>query len=281
MKLPREAVAGLIGVFFLAGSLFAQRASYPWRSDAKPSEAIAGRIPPPAGFRRPKLAPGSFEHWLRHLPLKAGRPSVLLHNGRKKPNQTAHFAVLDIDVGKRDLQQCADAVIRLRAEYLFSIGRAGDVHFNFTSGDRADFSAWAEGYRPVVRGNKVTWVKSAAADSSYRSFRKYLDVVFMYAGTASLSRELTPVRDVGKMKVGDVFIRGGFPGHAVIVADLAVNPQDGRKVFLLVQSFMPAQDMHVLRNPNNRVLNPWYELDFGEVLRTPEWTFRKNELRRF
>ena len=103
----------------------------------------------------------------------------------------------------------------------------------------------------------------------------------MYAGTASLSRELTPVRDVRKMKIGDVFIRGGFPGHAVIVADLAVNPQDGRKVFLLVQSFMPAQDMHVLRNPNNRVLNPWYELDFGEVLRTPEWTFGKNELRRF
>ena len=44
---------------------------------------------------------------------------------------------------------------------------------------------------------------------------------------------------------------------------------------------MPAQDMHVLRNPAAGNDNPWYGLDFGETLRTPEWTFKSTDLQRF
>lgn len=36
----------------------------------------------------------------------------MLYNGSQKPNQSVHYAVFDIDVGKEDLQQCADAVMR-------------------------------------------------------------------------------------------------------------------------------------------------------------------------
>ena len=132
----------------------------------------------------------------------------------EKPNQDAHFAVVDIDVGDKNLQQCADAVIRLRAEYLYSLGSYERIHFNFTSGDRADFTKWADGYRPIVKGNDVRWSKSGAADTSYASFRNYLDRVFMYAGSYSLSEELHRVQDVNQMRIGDVFIEGGFPGHA-------------------------------------------------------------------
>ena len=268
-------------VFILSGYACSQSLSYKWLDEYKNSEAVAIRIPVPDGYRRIVADPVSFADWLRHLPLKEGSPPVYLYNGRKKPNQSAHFAVVDIDVGAKNLQQCADAVIRLRAEYLYSVGDYERIHFNFTSGDKADFTEWTEGYRPVVNGNRVTWIKSGVEEHSYENFKKYLERVFIYAGSYSLSRELQGIQDVNEMKIGDVFIQGGFPGHAVIVVDMAVNEGTGKKLFLLAQSYMPAQDIHILKNPANSRLSPWYELDFGEALNTPEWTFGKSDLKRF
>jgi hypothetical protein len=206
---------------------------------------------------------------------------VLLHNGRTKANQGAHVAVVDIDTGPRDLQQCADACIRLRAEYLFSQGRARAIHFKFTSGHDALWPRWADGHRPIVKGNAVRWARAARADASYSSFRGYLDAVFRYAGSYSLRKEMVPVPRVQDVEPGDVFIQGGFPGHAVMVVDVAVNERTGTKAFLLAQSYMPAQDIHVLKNPGDAVLSPWYPADFGPRLVTPEWTFTRGDLRRF
>lgn len=271
-----------VAVLSAVSALWAQAAGlYPWQREYKPAESLQTRIAPPEGFRRTDAEAGSFETWLRGLPLKSGRPPVLLYDGRPKANQEAHHAVVDIDVGSKDLQQCADAVIRLRAEWLYAAKRYAEIHFNFTSGDRADWSKWAEGFRPVVQGNRVTWRKSAGADATYPSFRAYLDTVFAYAGTASLSAELKPVADAREVRPGDVFILGGSPGHAIIVADVAQTTDGRAKVFLLVQGYMPAQEMHVLRNPNDAKLSPWYSVDFGDTLRTPEWTFRKTDLKRF
>ena len=255
--------------------------SYPWKSiGPQASETVGERIPAPAGCKRTEVSANSFGHWLRRLPLKKADSPVYLYDGRKKGNPHAHFAVIDMDVGRRDLQQCADAVIRLRAEYLYSVGAYDQIHFKFTSGHTASYSKWAEGYRPVVKGNRVDWERSANRDASYANFRKYTDTIFMYAGSYSLSREMAPV-DVGDMRIGDVFIVGGFPGHAVIVADMAVDENTGMKLFMLAQSYMPAQDVHILKNPTNRSLSPWYETDFGQILQTPEWTFQRNQLKRF
>jgi hypothetical protein len=251
---------------------------YPWLPAASETDTLAARIAPPAGYVREDAAPDSFAGWLRGLPLKPGRPAVRLFDGRLKGNQDAHFAVIDIDVGRRDLQQCADAVIRLRAEYLFASGRAERVAFRFTSGHPAEFARWARGERPVVRGSSVRWTAQAAADASHASFRRYLDTVFTYAGSSSLAGELTAI-DASQLAAGDVFIRPGFPGHAVLVVDTARDPRSGRRVFLLAQSYMPAQEIHVLRNPEKE--HPWYALDFGDRLVTPEWTFSRRELRRF
>ena len=59
------------------------------------------------------------------------------------------------------------------------------------------------------------------------------------------------------MKIGDVFIKGGSPGHAVTIVDIAINPKTNKKVFLLAQSYMPAQEIKILKNPNNSELSPW------------------------
>src|SRR5690242_20715529 len=75
-------------------------------------------IPPPPGYHR-IAASDPFTSWLRSIPLKKNR-TVYLYDGSRKYNQTAQFAVLDISVGHQDLQQCADAVMRLRAEYFYA-----------------------------------------------------------------------------------------------------------------------------------------------------------------
>jgi hypothetical protein len=251
-----------------------------WTQAYHSARSLENRVPPPDGFERVAVAAGSFGAWLRDLPLKEGRPAVRLYDGRLKRNQEAHWAVVDIDTGDKDLQQCADAVMRLRAEYLFAAGRFDAIAFDFTSGDRAAFARWAEGERPVVRGNRVSWKRSGPAGGGYESFRRYLDVVFTYAGSASLEKELTPVRDLRDIEPGDVFIQGGFPGHAVIVVDVASHAKTGRKVFLLAQSYMPAQEIHILRSPAHPD-DPWYSSDFSGSLETPEWTFARGDLRRF
>jgi hypothetical protein len=41
---------------------------------------------------------------------------------------------------------------------------------------------------------------------------------------------------------------------------------------------MPAQEIQILKNPNNLELSPWYSNKIGSELRTPEWTFKKTDL---
>ncbi|GAB3829783.1 hypothetical protein GCM10028895_45040 [Pontibacter rugosus] len=122
--------------------------------------------------------------------------------------------------------------------------------------------------------------KKAAPATSYASFKDYLKVVFTYAGTLSLSNEMTTVA-MEDLQIGDVFIKGGSPGHAVIVMDVAVNKTSGEKLFLMAQSYMPAQEIQVLKNPMNPTISPWYSTSFKDPLLTPEWTFQKNQLKRF
>jgi hypothetical protein len=44
---------------------------------------------------------------------------------------------------------------------------------------------------------------------------------------------------------------------------------------------MPAQDIHVLINPENSQISPWYQLKSGEKLYTPEWVFEPDRLKQF
>jgi len=260
----------------------AQKPAYPWLQEHHGArDTIARRFAPPRGFARVAVRPGGFAAWLRHLPLKPAGAKVYLHDGRLKANQSAHAAVVDLDIGRRDLQQCADAVMRLRAEYLYSKRRYAAIAFNFTSGDRAAFSRWAEGWRPRIVGRKVSWTRRGARGAGYASFRSYLVSVFTYAGSYSLARELKRVPRPGDIRIGDAFVQGGFPGHAVIVVDMAADRASGRKAFLLAQSFMPAQNLHVLKNPARAGGSAWYTLPVGASLRTPEWTFALDHLRRF
>lgn len=243
-------------------------------------KTISERMAVPYGYERVPAKAHSFEAYLRNLPLKPAGAAVHLFNGELKGRQDVHAAVIDMDTGSKDLQQCADAVMRLRAEYLLAEKKYNDIHFNFTNGFTAEYAKWRAGGRISIDGNRCRWRETGRSSESYADFRKYMDLVFSYAGTLSLAKELKPV-DVENLRTGDVFIQGGSPGHAIIVADVAQNIRTREKIFLLAQSYMPAQEIHILKNPGNEDLSPWYSASFGEILRTPEWTFSAKDLKRF
>ncbi len=239
-------------------------------------------IPLPADYKRIDLKESSFEAFLRRFPVRGNDHIVHLYNGAPYYNQSTHYVILDVSVGNKDLQQCADAVMRLRAEYLYQLKNYSKIKFNFTNGEPAAFEKYAQGYRVSFPQNKTTWSKKAAEDYGYASFLKYMDLVFSYAGTYSLNKELLPVLDIHKIMPGQVFIQTGSPyGHAVIVMDVAEHITSGERIFLIAQSYMPAQDMHILVNPMNNSLSPWYSVQFVGDLITPEWTFKKEHLKRF
>ncbi len=216
-----------------------------------------GNIRLPEGFTRPLYPAGSFASWLRTLALKPDK-TVYLYNGQKKKNQSAQYAVLEMSRSNTDLQQCADVLMRLRAEYLFSQQLYNDIRFT-------DFE-----------GRHYDWKQS----SSREEFERYLANVFGWCGSASLEKQLTPVPDFSSVEPGDVLIRGGFPGHAVMVADIAVNKK-GEKIFNLVQGYQPAQDIHILVNPLKQEASPWYFMPESDTIYTPEWVFYKQQLRRW
>jgi hypothetical protein len=211
----------------------------------------------PEDSKRMAAATGSFAEWLGKIRLKKDK-HVYLFNGSLKQNQQAQFAVLDIPVGKKDLQQCADAVMRLRAEFLFSEKRFDEIRF------------WDNA------GKLYEWM----GNNNKQNFENYLEKVFGFCGTASLEKQLKPVAGLYEIKAGDVFIKGGFPGHAMLVVDIAIAA-NGTKYFMLAQSYMPAQDIHIVKNPNDEALSPWYEVSDADIIMTPEWKFYKNHLRQW
>ncbi len=279
IQFPLLILSLIAGLFCSNGQDPLKHTAFAIKKSPQADSLLIQRFAPPLGFARKLAESNSFAHFLRHLPLKPNGSKVRYFDGKEKENQGVYDAVVDLPIGRKDLHQCADAVIRLRAEYLWNTRQFGEISFHFTNGFQVDYEHWRKGGRIKVAQNVVSWQETASPSDSYETFWAYLEMIFSYAGTLSLSKELRS-KAIANLQIGDVFIRGGSPGHAVIVVDVAENTA-GQKVFLLAQSYMPAQEIQILKNPNDPALSPWYSIDFGEKLETPEWVFDKNELKGF
>lgn len=242
--------------------------------------SIKTRFNTPIGFKRTSEADDSFGLYLRTLSLKPHGSDVKMYDGSIKSNYGVYHAVVDLEIGKKNLHQCADAIMRLRAEYLWNNQKYNQIHFNFTNGFRVDYSQWMNGKRIAVHGNKTNWVSKYNPSNTYSDFWSYMEIIFNYAGTLSLSKEMK-TKEIDAMKIGDVFILGGSPGHAIIIVDMAVNSETNEKVFMLAQSYMPAQELQILQNPLIEGDNPWYSISSDGILNTPEWTFNNSDLKEF
>lgn len=239
---------------------------------------LESRISVPSGYQRTEVEEDSLGDFLHQYPMKAYGSKVHLYDGSEKYNQSAHISVFDLPIENYDLQQCADSVIRMYAEYFWNTKQYERIAFHYTSGFLAEYPKWREGNRIKVDGNTVTWVKSAGYDDSYECFVEYLKNVFSYAGTLSMYCEEAVEIPLGEAKAGDVFLYGGSPGHVVMIVDVCEN-EDGEKAFLLAQGYMPAQEFHLLVNENH-LEDPWYyESEISYPFSTPEYTFQEGSLK--
>ncbi len=223
-----------------------------------------GEIPLLKGFQRTNESTNPFAVWLRQLPLKADN-ALYLYNGKPKGNQQLHYAVLDMSTGSKDLQQCADALMRLKAEYHFS--RKEFDKISFTSGN----------------GTVYHFVKYTAENgltSSHQNLLQYLETVFINCGSYTIEA-MTKSIAITELQPGDMFVKAGSPGHVMMVADMAVNKTTGQKMYLLLQSYMPAQDIHIVVNTANENISPWYALNNNQNIVTPGFIFTKGQVRRW
>lgn len=247
----------------------------------KDGMTLKDRISVPDGYDLIIEKPGSFGAFIQNFKLKPFDSPILKYDGTKIATQNLHVAVLDIDTGNKDLQQCADAIIRLRAEYLFATKNFDEIKFHFTSGDLMRWNDYKNGTRAFVNGNKVSFKNVEKPDASYTNFRNYLDLIFTYAGTISLAAETKAVLKTSDLKTGDILINAGSPGHAVFIAGVAKN-ENNKKLFLLGEGFTPAQSIHILKNPYNQDLSPWYELNVdNSETSTARYHFKPSNFRTF
>ena len=216
----------------------------------------------------------SWTYFLQHLPEK--QAPVLDYKGNPIAYQEKHAAVIDYDIGNKDLQQCADALMRLRAEYLFAQKRYSEIHFHFVSGQDYAFLDYCRGKRPAVSGSNVRFVYTDSVSINHQNLRRYLDIVYAYASTISLAKELS---DASAFAIGSIVITPGSPGHCFIITDEA-KTSSGDAVYKLVEGYTPAKSIYVLQNLSEPELGHWHRLAKGDI-ETASYSFHNYKLKKF
>ncbi len=227
------------------------------------TELVINRFLTPLGYHRVPVKPASFAEYLQRLPLKPAGTPARTYTGETAFTDAYTAAVVDMNLTGADHQHCPEAVMRLRAEYLYRQKKYSKIAFHFDNGFLCDFVHYADGYR-CQNGN---WAATAKKDYSYNNFQRYLDLVFTNSGVSSLQRQLKKVKNAAEVQAGDVFIRDMAPAHCFIVIHVIENKKH-RRQFLLAQGFAPAQDIQILRYEDG----PWFSMEkpsgmlYGELI---------------
>jgi hypothetical protein len=259
-------------------------ATYPWLGapDApKADGSLASRIAPPPGYTRIPVESGSFSAFVRGLPLAPKGTPVVAHDGAivRAADDDYVEAVVAVDVGNADLQQSADVIVRLHAEWLWGRGERSKISYVASSKLELPLSRWEKGQRLVTNnGSDVFWaIQGKPKEVDYAEFRRYLDAVFNWGNSTSLAVRSRKLEKPEELVPGDFFLHSHAPGHVAIVLDVADKP-GGERVALLGQVLNPAQSLHVLR-PGRAT--PWFSLRPGNAILTPYTSeFDWSELRR-
>ena len=222
--------------------------------------ACLGDIPAPVGYEREDAPEGSYTEFLRSQRLLPHGAKVHLYSGKVAPFQWISSGVIDRKLIS-EYEQCADVVIRIRSEYFWKTQQLDSLRFTDVNGVEHTYD-----------GGSFRW-----------KFKSYLEQVYKTCNTESVYRETSP-RAIRDVQPGDILVyrsrRKGRLGHAVLVADVARNP-DGKVAILCVEGNTPAREMHIVRNLNS-FRNPWFFPDVaGDIIRLSVCSFKKDELRHY
>ena len=248
-KTQRQTDTKFLGMLLLMLSVgFVACASPTSGTPAEPPSTVALAFAPPAGFTR--VDGGQFGVWLQSLKLRDPSIRVRTFAGAEVDHPAR---VVDMPLAPGDLQQCADSLIRLRADWLKSVGRP--ITFHATSGDPIPYAKWASGQRPFESGGRLRWKRVAVG-----TWDEYLAAVFTWAGTRSLLLDTVPA---DKPQPGDMLLVPGSPGHVVVFLDVATRGDE--TLVLIGEGYMPAQDFHVELGPNDGWWRLTETIDLGHV----------------
>lgn len=165
-------IVGAAGLWILYGGITSNPNGY----------QTVGDIPTPWGYERMSGNEPGYSSYLRSLPLKGRGAKVQLYTGGDARFQSLNYAVIDIPV-LSNAEQCADACMRLRAEYLHHTRQYGRIRFQNVNGKTLNYQGGA----------------------SRKALERYLRNLYGVASTYSLSREMK-VRPLSEMQPGDVFV---------------------------------------------------------------------------
>ena len=252
---------------------------YLWEQEGG-TDTVRTRIGSPPGYVRTAVTPLGWSEWLRYLPVK--EENVVHYYNDDTRSRAKAATVINMPVGKTNLRHAAEMIIQLRAEYHYSIRKHGAIHPMAIFGQPLPWVDWARGKRLTTERHRPKWVQREASDSTYPNFQAYLETILHHVGTVSLAEQTSPVYGAADARIGDVFVRPGFPGHAVLIGDMVEHPVTGQRAVLLAQGNRPAQAFHVVLNPAEpKKKDPWFYLSNREKIVTPDGTFSISDLRRF
>ncbi len=158
---------------------------------------------------------------------------------------------------RSNLEQCADFAMRFWAEYHRVAGKL-DQFYLFDYG-----------------GNKKQFKLSG------QSFVQFLKTSFANSNSHSLKQGCKPVKP-DELIPGDLFVqneRGGV-GHVSVIIDVCQS-KEGKRLFLIGYSFMPAQEFHIEKAEEKYGIQGWFTIEGYTQYLKEYLDFGKPVLRRF
>lgn len=192
----------------------------------------------PVGYNRIQFSQDSYSTYIQNLPLKQNN-RIYMWNGKRLCYANNIYNILAVInkpiLFKEDLEQCTDYPMRFWADY-HKENNITDKLFLF------DYN-----------GNKKYFKDST------KSYLKYLRWHMAFSNSYSIKMGARKINIYDTLIPGDMFVQNtnGTIGHVSVVVDAAEN-SNGKRIYLIGYSYMPAQEFHIEDAENQDNTGEWF-----------------------